>query len=112
MTDVLEAYGIVVTELGYTVTIIEDDYLDNSTTRGDYTMRLLITYDDETSETIELNFEVVAEPVPLVIPGTAVITPSTGPAEWFGITWYWWFSIPAAIVLSSKKGRKALGFRK
>jgi len=56
----LVTYGIIVTELGFTIDVIETEYFDNSNIPGRYPMRLLVNYDDGSSE--ELNLTMVVQP--------------------------------------------------
>jgi hypothetical protein len=123
LEDALVSHGIIVTELSFTIDIIEGDYLENSTTRGDYTMRLLITYEDESTEIIDLKIEVIAEPDETITnpdddtitpPGSAAITTPTETPELLGLAWYWWvmFAVVGYAVLGTKKGRKTIGLKK
>ncbi|MBI9010008.1 MAG: hypothetical protein JEZ05_08245 [Tenericutes bacterium] len=110
LTTVLTNAGLVVTELGFTVDVLEDNYTEYSTIRGTYTMKLLITYEDETSEIIDLNIDVISEPVAddliPVIPGTIIDSEPSETIDVLGVDWYWWVGVAAvAFVLLSKKRR-------
>lgn len=59
LESILIAHGIVVTELSFTVTILEEDYFDNVDRVGDYIMRLRIDYENDTSEIIDLSLQVI-----------------------------------------------------
>jgi hypothetical protein len=61
LTSVLEAYGIVVTELSFTPTIITETYFGRESDIGFYTMQLQIDYEDGSMELIELEIQVVEE---------------------------------------------------
>jgi hypothetical protein len=59
LQTLLESYGVVVTDLNYTISIIEEDYFANSDQVGLYSMSLRIDYEDNTSDVIQLSFKVV-----------------------------------------------------
>jgi len=56
----LDSYGIVVTELSYDVTILEDNYTGHESVPGVYTMILQLDFSDDSQEIITLSFEVVS----------------------------------------------------
>ena len=59
LTDILTAYGIVVTELGFSFEVVDGDYFDDPETLGIHTLSLRITYDDDSTEDISLVLNVV-----------------------------------------------------
>jgi hypothetical protein len=56
--DKLEDLGIIVTELSYSVSIQDDQYTGNENVPGTYLLSLLVEYEDNTSEVINLSITV------------------------------------------------------
>jgi hypothetical protein len=60
LSAVLSTYGIVLSEQDFTYSIIYDTYFGHESDVGLYTMQLQIDYEDETTEIIDLEIQVVA----------------------------------------------------
>jgi hypothetical protein len=56
--DKLEDLGIIITELSYSVSIQDDQYTGNENVPGTYLLSLLVEYEDNTSEVINLSITV------------------------------------------------------
>jgi len=66
LPNLLQEMGLVVTVDDYTVTVLSGDYFENSSTPGLYSQLLLLTYSDNSTQELNVQFNVVEDDLTLV----------------------------------------------